>query len=364
MKILHVMGDGEAGGGPTVVLTLCEESRRDGMTVAVATMRGSHLESVCHARGIEAFGLDFSRRTAVFEQRRAFAAIYRRFRPDVVHAHGSRSMLPLALLRHRSGQRPALVYTVHGFHHAFKSLPGRLLGRRVEWYCARRADATIYVGKGDAAIATREGLVPAGRHRIVYNGVAVPSGIERPLADRRFDIAYMARLHPQKDPLILPDILMTMRPRRPSLIVIGGGELDGALRVKISRLGLDDQITMRGPLPRDEALAQVAQARLFILPSRWEGLPVTLAEAMRLRLAVVASDIAGNDEIVAHGSNGFLVPSGQPQAFADILGRLLDSPALVAEVTDAAHADVIARFSVARQYAEIRACYAAALARA
>lgn len=360
MKSLQIMADGNAGGGPTVVLTMCAQMRANGMAVAVVTAPDSYLAATCRAAGIEVFEIDFSRRAAAPLQARALARIIDRTRPDIVHAHGARSALPVALLPRRGGA--ALVYTVHGFHHTAKRWPARPVARRIERLCAARAAATIYVGEGDHAVARRERLLPPTPHRVVYNGVSVPAGLEQPWAARRFDLAFLARLTPQKDPLILPDILLALRPLRPSLLVIGDGELGAGLRQAIADHELTAQVTFAGALPRDAALPLLAQARIFLLPSLWEGLPVSLVEAMRLRLAVVGSDIAGITEVVEDGVTGCLAPARDADAFADRIGALLADPDRAAAIADRAAADVADRFSAERQYAEIRALYDGALA--
>ena len=350
MRVLHVMADGRAGGGPTVVLTLCEQMRREGIEVGVATAANTYLHQRCQALGMPVFEMDFSRRTATWKLRGGLERVAREFGANVVHAHGARSALPVALIARR--KRPPLVYTVHGFHHSAKGWPARSAGRLAEKLCIARAAATIFVSKGDQSLAQREGLRSRGPQQVIYNGVAVPGGLRTPVGERTFDLAFVARLHRQKDPLILPEILAAIRPAKPSLLIVGGGELEGALRSKITEMGVADQVTLLGAMPRDDALAMLAKARVFLLPSLWEGLPVSLAEAMRLEVAIVASDVAGNNEIVSDGNTGLLAPVGNARAFAAAIDRLLENDTLYVGLTARAAAFVDKTFSPERQCAE------------
>src|SRR5690349_21199110 len=109
MRVLHVMADGRAGGGPTVVLTLCEQMKKAGVEVGVATAASTYLHERCQALEIPVFAMDFSRRTAAWKLRGELEATARDFKADVVHAHGARSALPVALIARR--KRPPLVYT-------------------------------------------------------------------------------------------------------------------------------------------------------------------------------------------------------------------------------------------------------------
>ena len=350
MRVLHVMADGRAGGGPTVVLTLCEQMRKEGVEVGVATAANSYLHERCQALQIPVFGIDFSRRTATWRLHSVLEGAARDFKADVIHAHGARSALPVALIDPR--KRPPLVYTVHGFHHSAKRWPGRPAGRLAEKFCIARAAATIFVSRGDQSLAQREGLRSRGSQQVIYNGVAIPEDLRHSSEKPEFDLAFVARLHRQKDPLILPDILAALRPAKPSLLIVGGGELEGALRTRIIELGVADQITLVGAMPRNDALAMLAKARIFLLPSLWEGLPVSLAEAMRLEIAIVASDVAGNNEIVSGGSTGLLAPAGNAQEFATAVRRLLEDQNLYARLTAQAAAFVDKTFSPERQCAE------------
>jgi glycosyltransferase involved in cell wall biosynthesis len=324
MHVCQVMADGVPGGGPTIVQTLCTQLAARSIEVSVITQSESYLFEQATAAGWRTFGLDFSRRTAALRLSKHLHRIFRQTRPDVVHAHGSRSALPVALLA--AEERPGFVYSIHGFHYRKKKSLSRVFFRTIERFCIGRADQVIVIAKGDENFAREQGLLKRPeRWHLIYNGVDVPADYAVPDAARRYDIAFVGRLHPQKNPLILPDILVAMRPARPAMLVVGGGNLEMALRDKIAKSGTGEQITLEGAMPRAEALRRMAQARVFVLPSLWEGLPLALAEAMQLHVPVVASRVAGNEEIVRDGVTGFLADPHDPAAFADRIAALLDS---------------------------------------
>jgi glycosyltransferase involved in cell wall biosynthesis len=325
LRILHIIADGAPGGGPTVVQTLCEHLAPCGVDSLILTQAGSHLQSQAKATGVRTLGLDFSRRAAGLKLSSRISQIIRDEKIDIVHAHGARSALPVALMPRAA--RPGFVYTVHGFHYRRKSVLPRLAAREVERFCIAQADVTVFVAAADQALADRERLLGKGRNVLIHNGVAVPAGLATREADRRYDLAFVGRLHPQKDPLILPRILAAMAPEKPSLLIVGSGELEAALRAEIAALGVAGQITLRAAMARTPALALLAQARICLLPSLWEGLPMSLAEAMLLKVAVVASDIPGNAEIVDPGQTGLLAQAGDAAGFAALIRHLLASPA-------------------------------------
>ncbi len=168
------------------------------------------------------------------------------------------------------------------------------------------------------------------------------------LSKSRYDIGFIGRLHFQKNPVFLVDILQRMRPARPSLCVIGGGDLATELEARLDREGLRSQVTITGECDRKTALATLSSCRVMVLPSRWEGHPIALIEAMLLGIPVVASDIPGSNEIIQHGRTGFLVASFDADSYARCLRELLDNDQLREKIGDAARAEAARSYSVDR----------------
>jgi glycosyltransferase involved in cell wall biosynthesis len=184
---------------------------------------------------------------------------------------------------------------------------------------------------------------------VIHNGTAVGRTVLPAAGRSRFDIAFLGRLHPQKNPMILPEILRAMQPLRPRLAVIGGGECEAALRAGMANAGLDAQVTFLGAQSHDQALAALAQSRIMLLPSRWEGLPVSVIEAMQLGIPVVASRVPGTDELVVEGKTGHLVGVDDVEGYAQRLGALLGDEAACRRLGAAAMLRVAEGFTLDRQ---------------
>ena len=147
IRVLHIIADGRFGGGPTVVQTLCEELRSQGVASTVITQKDSDFLAAARDCGITAIGLDFTRRTNTMRLRAEILDVCQAAQPTVIHAHGARSALPVALTR--PGRRAPFVYTVHGFHYPRKSFLPRFAARQVETFCIDRAGHTIFVAQSD-----------------------------------------------------------------------------------------------------------------------------------------------------------------------------------------------------------------------
>lgn len=144
-------------------------------------------------------------------------------------------------------------------------------------------------------------------------------------------VSYVGKLVPRKgvDTLVEAIGLLARRPAgAPLLVAAGIGELRPALERRAAELGVADRIRFIGKVGHDEVGWVMAAGDLFVLPSRSEGLPTVVCEAMNVGRAVVATAVDGTPEIVRDGETGLLVPPSDPPALAAALARVLDEPGL------------------------------------
>ena len=130
---------------------------------------------------------------------------------------------------------------------------------------------------------------------------------------------------------------------RAALVIVGGGPLAGRLESLAARLGIADRVFLPGA--RRDALDITAALDVFVLPSRSEGTPMALLEAMALGTPVVATAVGGVPEIVADGQSGLLVRPREPRALADACLRLAHDRGLADRLAARARQVVVTRFS-------------------
>lgn len=115
------------------------------------------------------------------------------------------------------------------------------------------------------------------------------------------------------------------------LTIVGDGRQEGPnvfeqVQKDYANSDLDDLVTFTGALPASEVRSVLAKADIFCLPSHWEGLPLSLLEAMAAGSAIVATTVGDIPEVLEHGDVGILIEPQQPAQLADALRRLLDDP--------------------------------------
>lgn len=170
-------------------------------------------------------------------------------------------------------------------------------------------------------------------------------------------IAGVGRLNPQKNFSLFLEIAAAIAPKFPEVrfLLAGEGPEESMLREKVNALGISDRVVFAGYVP-DTRRVYVA-ADVLLMPSRFEGLPMTLLEAMAMGLPVVASKLDGIAEVIADGEEGFLVESGDAPSFVERIARLLGNSALASRFSSNARAKIEARFSVERMTSAVEEIY-------
>ena len=136
--------------------------------------------------------------------------------------------------------------------------------------------------------------------------------------------------------------------------IAGDGPQQAALQSLAKELGIGDRVIFLGWQSREQLTEWYRRANIFLFPSRHEGMPNAMLEAMSSGLPVIASCIAGNDELVMDDKTGLLVPSEDIERLQTALKKLLSDPALREHMGEAARRQVEDNYSwetTARQYA-------------
>jgi len=118
-------------------------------------------------------------------------------------------------------------------------------------------------------------------------------------------------------------------------VLVGDGELEGELKALAEKLHLEN-VRFFGRADGADLIDLFAQADLFVLPSEREGMPLVLLEAMAMGLPTVATDIAGNRDVVIDGENGRLVPLNDAAAMRRALVELASDEALYSRMSESA----------------------------
>ena len=145
----------------------------------------------------------------------------------------------------------------------------------------------------------------------------------RPPAAERGEIAAVGRLSAQKNHALLIRAFSRLPDTGDRLVIYGEGELRPALEALVEELGLSGRVLLPGQC--DDVPRALGCAKLFVLPSDYEGMPNALLEAMALGLPCISTDCpcGGPASVIRSGENGLLVPTGDEEALSRAMAALL-----------------------------------------
>jgi glycosyltransferase involved in cell wall biosynthesis len=345
--VLHVASGREWRGGQRQVWLLARELARLGVAQRVVTGAGSELGRRLRGAGIPvvetAWRVGLDPRVVLALRREQHRGVL------LLHAHDAHA-LTLAGLAAWSHPTPLIVTRRVDFH----------LRRRGFW---GRACRVIAISDAVAAVLRADGIDPS-RVVVVRSGVdlaqaetALPIGIRSrlglaagvPLA------VHLGALVPHKDHATLLGAAALLRPRCSDLhwAIAGEGPLRGELERLRDRLGVGDRVHFLGQLP--EPLGLLAEADLFVMSSREEGLGTSVLDAMARGIPVASTDAGGLPEMLGNGA-GLVVPATDPAALAGAVERLVRDPVLRRELGGRGR-EAARRFSAARMAEEVLTVY-------
>lgn len=373
IKVLQVLTSVDFGGVERYVAFLVRHLPKTQFDVAVAASARSRNQDLLHAMGVPFFSVPHLCK-AIHPWHDAMAlaelrGILRRFRPDIVHTHMFKAGFVGRLAARFQGV-PAILFTAHGFHfNTFQAPFMKGIAYAVEKTMARYCSHMILpVSQTEAWQAISQKIIHPSKIRTVYPGIETERCLPAPerVAFYRRKIGWqegekligtVGRLARQKAPLDLvrASALIIRQNPRVRVLFVGDGPLRPKVEAEIRKLGLQGKVHVLGFCTDVDVL--LAMMEIFVLPSLFEGQPISIMEAMRNDVPVVAADVNGVSELVRHGDTGLLVPRSQPEMLAQTVLGLLDDPVRRKQLAAAARRHLEAHYSVKVMVDQIQSVY-------
>ncbi|HVS09413.1 MAG TPA: glycosyltransferase [Planctomycetota bacterium] len=337
LSVVHVM-ECTIGGARRHLVDCARSLRAAGVEVAVVAaaerqrdFRGD-LEALAR-EGVAVHELAMVRQVSPRRDRaqlRELERLLARLRPDVVHTHSSKAGV-LGRLASLSSGIGVRVHTPHTFAFLFRSMFSPLargLYREVERALAGSTERFVAVSAGEAATLRASGIVDPARIRVVANGIdPAPWLAARPIARAELGVepgpplcAVVGLLNAAKGQDLALEALARPGNEELRLLLVGHGEERERLEALARRLGLERRVRFLGW--RTDVPAIVAACDFLVLPSRWEGMPYAVLEALAAGRPVVASDVDGARELVGDSRCGRIVGQESVEELAEAMAEM------------------------------------------
>jgi len=373
MKVLHVIDSGGLYGAEVMLLNLVAEQFKIGLYPIIGSIGQKHipekpLEVEALRRGFKVQQFRFMNGPNLLGALKMFR-FCRNEGIDIVHSHGYKGNILFGFITKIIRKIP-LVTTLHGWTSTAENNKMRLY----EWLDAKSFvffEAVVVVSRSMLQHSRLKNCRPSKLH-VVPNGIPAVDGIPEPspiLRDRLalldsvqpnrlnqathftqieldqmivdfcakgFPIVAIGRLSPEKGHkyLIVAVHLLCCQGIDAKLVIIGEGNERKRLEDMATSLGLTENVFLPGY--RSHAARYLTYFRAFVLPSLTEGLPITLLEAIRARIPVVATDVGGIPELIQDSRGGLLVKPRSASSLATALKSLYDNKDIADTLTQSA----------------------------
>lgn len=268
----------------------------------------------------------------------------KKLKPDIVHCHSSKAGL-LGRLAAKSLGLP-VVFTAHGWAFTEGISPRKQkIYAQIEKFLIKFSDHIITVSEFDRIYGFNFGVGSLDTVTAVHNGIPVQDlQIEKV---RNFDqpckIIMVARFDDQKDQMTLIQALGLLKNKNWVMEFIGSGPTVERCKQEANKLGLGDKIKFLGQQRNVKDFLN--NSDIFVLSTNYEGFPLTILEAMRAKLPVIATNVGGNNESVIDKETGFLTNKNDVQDLSIALSTLIDDRNLATEMGKRGYERFITEFT-------------------
>jgi glycosyltransferase involved in cell wall biosynthesis len=367
LKLLFALPSADLGGVSQYLLWLVDLLPHDRFEIHVAgPTRDGPLFEILESKGV------ITHRTSMRYTAWSLIPALLRFRRllrcgafAVLHLHTLRAGFLGCLAS--TGLDLPIVYTGHGWR--FEQLPGAvrpLVFRQIERSVCRRAAIVVALSERERQLGLKRKLVPEGKVALVRTridagrfetvGRSTSPALREALGipPDALVVGTIGRITYQKDPETFIQVASLLRASLANayFVWVGDGDLKQSMLALAEELGVADRLTITGSKPADEIPSMLETMDVFLFTSRFEGLPISVLEAMAARRLIVASAVGAIPEVIQHRSTGWLFPSGDATQAAQCIREALTDRGLSERVAERAHELILRLYSPQTKFAQ------------
>lgn len=313
MKVMHVLNSRIYSGAEKVVCQIIKAFRSaDNVEMVYCSPDSDIVRQMLEEQGVTYLSMQTM---SVKELSR----VIRQEKPDVIHAHDMRASFFSALC---CGKIP-LVSHIHNNAYDARGLSPKTIAYLLAGFKAKKI---LWVSN-----SSYEGYAFhrffANKSSVLYNIIDEEQILDKKAQDGNtydYDMIYVGRLTYQKDPQRLMGLCARLKELRPNLnvAIVGTGELEQEVKELCRELGIEENVHFLGFQPNP--IKMVADSKVMILTSRWEGTPMCALEAMALGTPVVSTPSDGMKDIIQDGVSGYLTEDDE--RMAEVLLKIMTEP--------------------------------------
>lgn len=332
IKVFHIIPTLEVGGAEKLLINICKNLDKNKFSVNIVTLYKLHdsffLEELKrnHINIIELnkkIGFDLNIFFKLYK-------IFKKYKPDVINTH--LYVIPYVFLPAFLGRIKVRVHTVHSI--ASKEISSKLKRKIIK--IAYKYFGFIPIGISDYVKKSilKEYRLKENKVECIYNGIdtskfSLNTGY---LNNNQIIFINVARLNEAKNQSLLIDAfkLVKEKVQDTKLYIVGDGELRNKIEKKIEELDLKNDVILKGQ--KENINKELNNASVFVLSSNYEGLPLSVLEAMACGLPIVTTDAGGVIDIVKNNYNGYIVEKNNKNELANAMLKICNNKELMRDM--------------------------------
>lgn len=332
MKILLISSRADFGGGPEHLYQLVKHLSKDTIPYIACPKDFPYWDKYSELIGKENL-IEIPHRElsagAIFE----LISFIEKNNIKIIHSHGRGAGFYSRLLKFFTGC--SVIHSFHGVHYDKRNFILKFIFVSLEKIFNLMTDKFICTSGSEKSKVLNFKLCPENKTELIVNGIEIPEkiNINNHSSENKYILSFL-RFAPEKNPELLINIFENIKKARDiklKMILIGGGELLELCKKLAREKGLQDSIDFPGTVC--EPKKYYHDAFCFLSSSRGEGMPLTLLEAMSFGIPVIASDVAGNNDLIEHNETGFLYKLHKYDEATDNFFKLIDNKNLYEKIS-------------------------------
>lgn len=351
IKVLHIFTILPVGGAETLMLNIAKNIDRDrfDLTVCCLSEKGDIGRQIEEC-GIEVISLGNKKIGSLnIPLLLKLTNLIKHKGFHIVHTHMYNAGF-YGRLAARLANTPVILFSVHNIYQ--KTKPHRMFINRLLSIITDRvfvATSTVMadVMQYDRVPLEKMEIIPYGIDTDPFAETHDRNAVRKELGLKTEDIVIgnVARLEPAKGQSFLIEAVKVLKDRDINMkcLIIGSGRLEQELKGLADSLEINDRIIFLGT--RTDLPRLFSAMDIFVFPSLWEGLPLSLLSAMASGLPIITTHAGGVKDVIVNGENGIVIPTSNPSAAAEAIKKMICDQRLRQRLSDRAKRDVMQNYS-------------------
>jgi glycosyltransferase involved in cell wall biosynthesis len=334
-NVLELIDGGFLGGGQTHILSIAGNIDKYRFNVFIAGAPDGQFKQEVTKRGYNYYDITLPK---IYRGKylHSLDSFIEDNKIDIIHSHGGVAGM-YARFYKKKYNKVKVVHTIHGIHYTrTKNFLRKWFSHSVEQHLVKYTDKFICVSDEDLKLAEEIKITDPSKTSVIKNGIDIKrfanakpnEELKKKLGLTGNDIVIgnISRFDFQKNQRLLiesfNEVLRTNKNAK--LLLAGDGQFFNNCKQQVKHLEIQDKVIFTGEISNAEDYYPLIDA--FIFPSLWEGLSITLIEAMASGRSIIASDIPSNRELINDGKNGLLFSLGDVTGLTEKILSLLNNP--------------------------------------